>query len=83
LGDRQTQDLGEAPDARLFSTSVLHFLRLPRTNSSAPNARLGPDRACTPHRDFRGDREYAKEALGRSYSFLDNVGLTFRESIKD
>jgi hypothetical protein len=68
------------------------FLRLLRTNRSAPSARLGTDRAYTPHRDFRGNREDAssndaredaKDALGRSYSLLDDVGLPFGESIKD
>jgi hypothetical protein len=67
-------------------------LRLPRTNRSAPSAHLGTDRAYTPHRDFWGNREDAssndagedaKDALGRSYSLFDGVGLPFGESIKE
>jgi hypothetical protein len=68
------------------------FLRLPRTNRSAPNALLGTDRAHTPHRDFRGDGEDAssnddgedaKDALGRSDRLLDDLDLPFGESIKN
>jgi hypothetical protein len=68
------------------------FLPLPRTNRSVANACLVTDRAYTPHRDFRGDREDessndagedAKDALGRSDRLLDDVDLPFGESIKN